>query len=104
MCIFSVSSGLVDGTFQSFGVFYRQQYLSAYFGHLHQEVEPKKEGKALLLTHRVGAGPVSPSATTYLYWVHLDNLRNIVRQVQFVCVFVFVASVCSRGGTVPREC
>ncbi|GLD73549.1 protein Niban-like protein, partial [Lates japonicus] len=44
--------GLVDSTVQSFSVFYRQQYLSAYCGHLHQEVEPKKEGRGLLLTHR----------------------------------------------------
>ncbi|XP_070775445.1 protein Niban 1-like [Enoplosus armatus] len=43
--------GLVDGTFQSFSVFYRQQYSAAYFRHLHQEVEPKKEGRGLLLTH-----------------------------------------------------
>ncbi|XP_045907005.1 protein Niban 1-like [Micropterus dolomieu] len=43
--------GLVDSTFQSFSVFYRQQYSAAYFRHLHQEVEPKKEGRGLLLTH-----------------------------------------------------
>ncbi|XP_032387304.1 protein Niban 1-like isoform X2 [Etheostoma spectabile] len=42
--------GLVDSTFQSFSVFYRQQYSAAYIGHLHQEVEPKKEGRGLLLT------------------------------------------------------
>ncbi|XP_034744118.1 protein Niban 1-like isoform X2 [Etheostoma cragini] len=42
--------GLVDSTFQSFSVFYRQQYSPAYIGHLHQEVEPKKEGRGLLLT------------------------------------------------------
>ncbi|XP_040911960.1 protein Niban 1-like isoform X2 [Toxotes jaculatrix] len=44
--------GLVDSTFQSFSVFYHQQYSSAYFRHLHQEVEPKKEGRGLLLTQR----------------------------------------------------
>ncbi|KAI3374475.1 hypothetical protein L3Q82_006300 [Scortum barcoo] len=42
--------GLVDSTFQKFSVFYRQQYSAAYFRHLHQEVEPKKEGRSLLLT------------------------------------------------------
>lgn len=42
-------------------MFYRQQYSAAYFGHLHQEVEPKKEGKGLLLTHRVGAEPINQS-------------------------------------------
>ncbi|TDH06327.1 hypothetical protein EPR50_G00131040 [Perca flavescens] len=42
--------GLVDSAFQSFSVFYRQQYSAAYIGHLHQEVEPKKEGRGLLLT------------------------------------------------------
>ncbi|XP_054452805.1 protein Niban 1-like isoform X2 [Anoplopoma fimbria] len=41
--------GLVNSTFQSFSVFYRQQYPAAYIGHLHQEVEPKKEGRGLLL-------------------------------------------------------
>lgn len=45
--------GLVDGTFQSFSDFYRQQYSVAYLGHLHQEVEPKREGRGLLLTRRV---------------------------------------------------
>lgn len=49
-CVFA---GLVDGTFQSFGEFYRQQYSVAYLGHIHQELEPKKEGRGLLLTHRV---------------------------------------------------
>ncbi|XP_058506458.1 protein Niban 1-like [Solea solea] len=44
--------GLVDSKFQSFSDFYRQQYGPAYFGHLHQEVEPKKEGCGLLLTQR----------------------------------------------------
>ncbi|XP_023126496.2 protein Niban 1-like [Amphiprion ocellaris] len=44
--------GLVDSTFQIFSEFYRQQYSVAYFEHLHQEVEPKKEGRGLLLTHR----------------------------------------------------
>ncbi|KAK5918875.1 hypothetical protein CgunFtcFv8_022818 [Champsocephalus gunnari] len=43
--------GLVDSTFQSFSVFYRQQYSAAYTVHLHQEVEPKKEGRSLLLAH-----------------------------------------------------
>ncbi|XP_034071374.1 protein Niban 1-like [Gymnodraco acuticeps] len=43
--------GLVDSTFQSFSVFYRQQYSAAYTVHLHQEVEPKKEGRGLLLAH-----------------------------------------------------
>ncbi|XP_073347087.1 protein Niban 1-like [Pagrus major] len=43
--------GLVDSTYQSFSVFYRQQYSAAYFRHLHQEVEPKKEGRGLLLSH-----------------------------------------------------
>ncbi|XP_028284159.1 protein Niban-like isoform X2 [Parambassis ranga] len=49
--------GLVDNTLQSFSVFYRQQYSVAYFGHLHQEVEPKKEGRGLLLTHRPQYAP-----------------------------------------------
>ncbi|XP_044223108.1 protein Niban 1-like isoform X2 [Thunnus albacares] len=49
--------GLVDNTFQSFSEFYRQQYSAAYFGHLHQEVEPKKEGRGLLLTHRPQYAP-----------------------------------------------
>ncbi|KAM3604156.1 uncharacterized protein V6R79_007140 [Siganus canaliculatus] len=44
--------GLVDSKFQSFSVFYRQQYSSTYVQHLHQEVEPKKEGRGLLLTQR----------------------------------------------------
>lgn len=61
-----MSSGLVDSTFQSFSAFYRQQYSSAYFGHLYQEVEPKKEGKGLLLTHRVGAEPVNQSISQYI--------------------------------------
>nr|XP_033506986.1 protein Niban 1-like isoform X1 [Epinephelus lanceolatus] len=42
--------GRVDSTLQSFRVFYCQQYSAAYIGHLHQEVEPKKEGRGLLLT------------------------------------------------------
>ncbi|KAK2895753.1 protein Niban 1-like [Channa argus] len=54
--------GLVDSTFESFSVLYRQQYSSAYFGHLHQEVEPKKEGKGLLLTHRP---PYPPEEVLY---------------------------------------
>ncbi|XP_044074760.1 protein Niban 1-like [Siniperca chuatsi] len=49
--------GLVDSTFQSFSVFYRQQYSAAYFRHLHQEVELKKEGTGLLLTHRPQYAP-----------------------------------------------
>uniref|UniRef100_A0A3B4ULG3 Protein Niban-like n=1 Tax=Seriola dumerili TaxID=41447 RepID=A0A3B4ULG3_SERDU len=49
--------GLVDGTFQSFSEFYRQQYSTAYFGHIHQEVEPKKEGRGLLLTRRPQCAP-----------------------------------------------
>nr|XP_019968880.1 PREDICTED: protein Niban-like [Paralichthys olivaceus] len=44
--------GITDSTFQGFSVFYRQQYSSAYVGHIHQEVEPKKEGRGLLLTQR----------------------------------------------------
>lgn len=44
--------GLVDGTFQRFSEFYRQQYSVAYLGHIHQELEPKKEGRGLLLSHR----------------------------------------------------
>ncbi|KAK2843969.1 hypothetical protein Q5P01_010628 [Channa striata] len=54
--------GLVDGTLERFSTFYRQQYASAYFGHLHQEVEPKKEGKGLLLTHRP---PYPPEEVLY---------------------------------------
>uniref|UniRef100_A0A3B5AUZ0 Protein Niban-like n=1 Tax=Stegastes partitus TaxID=144197 RepID=A0A3B5AUZ0_9TELE len=49
--------GLVDNTFQSFSEFYRQQYSVAYLGHLHQEVEPKKEGRGLLLKHRPQCPP-----------------------------------------------
>ncbi|XP_028987066.1 protein Niban 1-like [Betta splendens] len=49
--------GLVDTAFKSFSVFYRQQYPVAYFDHLHQEVEPNKEGKSLLLTHRPQFAP-----------------------------------------------
>ncbi|XP_070830593.1 protein Niban 1-like [Chaetodon trifascialis] len=61
--------GLVDGAFQSFSVFYRQQYSAAYFRHLHQEVEPKKEGKGLLLTH----GPqYAPDAVLYQGCVKLS--------------------------------
>uniref|UniRef100_A0A3Q2NP75 Protein Niban n=1 Tax=Fundulus heteroclitus TaxID=8078 RepID=A0A3Q2NP75_FUNHE len=44
--------GLVDSTFQSFSGFYRQQYSVTYLGHIHQEVEPKKEGKGFLLKSR----------------------------------------------------
>nr|XP_033506987.1 protein Niban 1-like isoform X2 [Epinephelus lanceolatus] len=46
----TIVSGRVDSTLQSFRVFYCQQYSAAYIGHLHQEVEPKKEGRGLLLT------------------------------------------------------
>ncbi|XP_029380046.1 protein Niban-like [Echeneis naucrates] len=49
--------GLVDSIFHSFSELYRQQYSSAYLGHIHQEVEPKKEGRGLLLTHRPQYGP-----------------------------------------------
>ncbi|KAI4809979.1 hypothetical protein KUCAC02_018829 [Chaenocephalus aceratus] len=49
--------GLVDSTFQSFSVFYRQQYSAAYTVHLHQEVEPKKEGRSLLLAHGPQSAP-----------------------------------------------
>ncbi|KAM4551663.1 protein Niban 1-like [Odontesthes bonariensis] len=49
--------GLVDGAFESFSVFYRQQYSVAYLGHLHQEVEPIKGGKGLLLKHRPHNNP-----------------------------------------------
>ncbi|XP_069029323.1 LOW QUALITY PROTEIN: protein Niban 1-like [Embiotoca jacksoni] len=49
--------GLVDSMFQSFSVFYQQQYAVAYFGHLHQELEPKKERRGLLLTHRPQYAP-----------------------------------------------
>ncbi|KAK5607078.1 hypothetical protein CRENBAI_008062 [Crenichthys baileyi] len=44
--------GLVESEFQSFSGFYRQQYSVTYLGHIHQEVEPKKEGRGFLLTHR----------------------------------------------------
>uniref|UniRef100_A0A8C7YWJ9 Niban 1/2/3 domain-containing protein n=1 Tax=Oryzias sinensis TaxID=183150 RepID=A0A8C7YWJ9_9TELE len=44
--------GLVDAAFKSFSGFYRQQYAVAYLGHLHQEMEPKKEGRGLLLKTR----------------------------------------------------
>ncbi|KAM7401355.1 hypothetical protein PAMA_005516 [Pampus argenteus] len=49
--------GLLNNTLQSFSEFYRQQYSAAYCGHLHQEVEPRKEGKGLLLTHRPQYAP-----------------------------------------------
>ncbi|XP_053185296.1 protein Niban 1-like [Scomber japonicus] len=49
--------GLVNNTFQKFSEFYRQQYSAAYLGHLHQELEPKKEGRGLLLTHRPKYAP-----------------------------------------------
>ncbi|XP_068196079.1 protein Niban 1-like isoform X2 [Antennarius striatus] len=43
---------LVDRTFQSFSVFYRQQYTTAHFTHLHQELEPNTVERDLLLTQR----------------------------------------------------
>ncbi|KAM9323454.1 protein Niban 1-like isoform 2-T2 [Pholidichthys leucotaenia] len=49
--------GLVDSTFRSFSEYYHQQYPVAYYGHLHQEVEPKKEGRGQLLKHRPPYGP-----------------------------------------------
>ncbi|XP_072297872.1 protein Niban 1-like [Eucyclogobius newberryi] len=49
--------GLVDSSFQSFSAFYRQQYPAAYFGHLQQEVEPKKQERGLLLTQRPRPNP-----------------------------------------------
>ncbi|XP_059200524.1 protein Niban 1-like [Centropristis striata] len=49
--------GLVDSTFQSFSEFYRLQYSASYIGHVHQEVEPKKEGRSLLLTKRPQYNP-----------------------------------------------
>ncbi|XP_033839009.1 protein Niban 1-like isoform X2 [Periophthalmus magnuspinnatus] len=49
--------GLVDSSFQNFSVFYRQQYPAAYFGHLQQEVEPKKQERGLLLTQRPRPDP-----------------------------------------------
>lgn len=49
MCV----TGLVDTSFQSFSVFYRQQYPAAYFRYLLQEVEPKKQERGQLLTQRV---------------------------------------------------
>ncbi|XP_043990072.1 protein Niban 1-like [Gambusia affinis] len=44
--------GLVDGSFQSFSGFYRQQYSVTYAGHIYQEFQPKKEGNGLLLTQK----------------------------------------------------
>lgn len=49
--------GLVESSFESFSVFYRQQYPVAYFGHLQQEVEPKKQERGLLLTQRPRSDP-----------------------------------------------
>uniref|UniRef100_A0A3P9LD71 Niban 1/2/3 domain-containing protein n=1 Tax=Oryzias latipes TaxID=8090 RepID=A0A3P9LD71_ORYLA len=49
--------GLVDAAFKSFSGFYRQQYAVAYLGHLHQEMEPKKEGRGLLLKTRPHCDP-----------------------------------------------
>ncbi|XP_068424938.1 protein Niban 1-like [Clinocottus analis] len=49
--------GVVNSTFQSFSVFYRQQYSAAYIWHLHQEVEPQKEGRGLLLTQEPQHAP-----------------------------------------------
>ncbi|XP_041849579.1 protein Niban 1-like [Melanotaenia boesemani] len=54
--------GLVDSSFQSFSGFYRQQYSVAYLGYLHQEVEPNKEGRGLLLTQRP---PYNPEEVLY---------------------------------------
>ncbi|XP_026169956.1 protein Niban 1-like [Mastacembelus armatus] len=54
--------GMGDNMFQTFSVLYSQQYSSAYFRHLHQEMEPKKEGKGLLLTYRP---PYAPEETLY---------------------------------------
>jgi len=59
--MFFVLPGLVDSALKSFSVFYRQQYSVAYLGHLHQEVEPIKGSKGLLLTHRVGAKSIFES-------------------------------------------
>ncbi|XP_028296610.1 protein Niban-like isoform X2 [Gouania willdenowi] len=44
--------GLADSSFQRFSAFYRQQYAAAYYGQVHKEVEPKKEGRSLILTQR----------------------------------------------------
>ncbi|XP_007565182.1 protein Niban [Poecilia formosa] len=44
--------GLIDGAFQSFSGFYRQQYSVTYLGHIRQELEAKKHGKGLLLTQK----------------------------------------------------
>ncbi|XP_029930738.1 protein Niban-like [Myripristis murdjan] len=44
--------GLTESTLQGFSVFYQQQYSAAHITHLHQEVEPKKEGRGLLMTQR----------------------------------------------------
>ncbi|KAJ0059221.1 hypothetical protein NL108_009581 [Boleophthalmus pectinirostris] len=49
--------GLVESSFQSFSEFYRQQYPAAYFGHLQQEVESKKQERGLLLTQRPRPDP-----------------------------------------------
>ncbi|KAM4623658.1 protein Niban 1-like [Polymixia lowei] len=49
--------GLADSMLQRFSVFYRQQYSTAHTTHLHQEVEPKKEGRGLLLKHRPPYAP-----------------------------------------------
>ncbi|KAF6727678.1 Protein Niban [Oryzias melastigma] len=49
--------GLVDAAFKSFSEFYRQQYSVAYLGHLQQEMEPKKEGRGLLLKTRPHCDP-----------------------------------------------
>ncbi|CAN9503425.1 unnamed protein product [Ophioblennius macclurei] len=49
--------GLVETSLRSFSGFYHQQYAVAYFAHLQQEVEPKKEGWGLLLTRRPQHSP-----------------------------------------------
>ncbi|XP_029971770.1 protein Niban-like [Salarias fasciatus] len=49
--------GLVESSLQSFSGFYHQQHAVAYFTHLQQEVEPKKEGWGLLLTQRPQYSP-----------------------------------------------
>ncbi|RVE62013.1 hypothetical protein OJAV_G00173310 [Oryzias javanicus] len=49
--------GLIDAAFKSFSEFYRQQYSVAYLGYLEQEMEPKKEGRGLLLKTRPHCDP-----------------------------------------------
>lgn len=62
--------------FQSFSVFYRQQYSAAYFSHLHQEVEPKKEGRGLLLTPGVGVAPVHQSTLVYSNYIFMLDVAG----------------------------